>query len=128
MDSAFERSVEDMHTQPKKEEVPNEWAYIGRFMWGFGQVESLVNELFRQLFGLNGLLYFLLLGNLDLRKKVELMKVGFKHQGATKGDVVHNLGRVHKLHNIRNAVAHGSFYYEPVHDGIIFGDYVKARE
>ena len=91
-------------------------------MWGFGKVETVVNELFRQLFGLRGLLYFLLLANLDLRKKLDLMKVGFKYQGVSDHSDI--LGRVHELANTRNVVAHGSFYYEPVYSGIIVDDYV----
>jgi hypothetical protein len=94
---------------------------------GFGRVESLINELVRQLFGLRGLLYLLLLANIDLRKKLDLMRIGFKHQGMSDHSDI--LSRVHKLADIRNAVAHGSFYYEPVYKGIIFDDFVgKAGE
>jgi hypothetical protein len=124
MDSAFERLFGTTQTRRENGKTPpNEWEYVGRFMWGFGRIESLINELLRQLFGLRGLLYLLLLANIDFRKKIDLMRIGFKHQGMN--DHAPILNRVHKLADIRNAVGHGSFYYEPVYKSIIFDDFVS---
>jgi hypothetical protein len=120
MNAAFFRRHQTMTSGQK--EAPDSWLYVGRFIWGFGMIESMANTLFSQLFDLRGLLYLLLLANLDLRKKMSMMEVGFKHQGVR--DHLPVLGQVHKLADVRNVIAHGSFYDEPDYGGIIFDDYV----
>lgn len=126
MDTAFGRDFARQYgsDEIEKMEEPSEWIYVGRFMWGFGQVESRVNVIFSELFGIHGIFSLLLLGNLDLRKKLALMKIGFKHQGLQSHIAI--LERVHKLVDIRNAIAHSSFYDEPVDEGIVFDGYINS--
>jgi hypothetical protein len=57
----------------------------------------------------------LLLGTLDLRKKVKLLGLGFTHLEIDPGDT---LNRIHEFHQIRNAVAHSSFNPVPAFDRI----------
>jgi hypothetical protein len=58
------------------------------------------------------------MGNLDLRRKLEFIKVGLKHQGIKQDKA---FDQIHKLHNVRNVIAHRVFGTE--NDGIEF-DYV----
>jgi hypothetical protein len=101
------------------ERLEEAWKYAGRFLWRFGGLESVINEIFGELFNLNstaaGLLFAPLL---DQRKKLKLIEAGLKEQGTDQSDL---FKRVHKLHDIRNVIAHASF--DPVQDGISF-DYV----
>lgn len=100
------------------------WAYIGRFMWGFAILESAVNEIFVQLFNLSAGASLIFIGNLDFRKKLQLVDVGLKDQGIDKHREA--LKRLHKLTDIRNVVAHFAFGPEiiPGDEGIFF-DYVN---
>jgi hypothetical protein len=94
------------------------WSYIGRFMWGFAIVESCIDSIFEELFNLNAAAMLMFVGNLDLRKKLDLVALGLKHQGIDKSTI---LKSVHELHNVRNVIVHACFNYD--HQGITF-DYV----
>ena len=122
MDSSFFAQW-DKQSKPKtsrneKKEHTKAWAYIGRFLWGFAIVEQAVDRIFADLFDMSSIAYLLCVGNLDFRRKLEFVKVGLKHQGV-KPDKAFD--QIHKLHNVRNVIAHRVFATE--HDGIEF-DYV----
>jgi hypothetical protein len=93
-------------------------------MWGFGRIESAVNNIFGELFGLNAVVALMINANLDLRKKLDLIAVGLKHKGLEHHNEI--LRRVHKLADIRNAIVHSEFYEEPAYDGVEF-DYVTKH-
>ena len=56
------------------------WKYVGRFMWSFANVEAAIDNIFEVMFNLNPISYFLLHNRLNVRQKVELIKLGFKYQ------------------------------------------------
>jgi hypothetical protein len=96
------------------------WSYVGRYMWGFGQIETVINIIFWELYGLSGPTSVMISANFDLRKKLDLITIGLKHQRIEQHKEI--LRRVHKLHDIRNVIAHSSFYDEPL-QGVIFDSY-----
>ena len=75
-------------------------------MFAFANAEAAADNIFEIMFNLNATSMLLLLGTLDLRKKVKLLKLGFKHLGIDPGDT---LNRIDEFHQIRNAIAHSSF-------------------
>jgi hypothetical protein len=98
------------------------WTYVGRFMWGFAFVESTINTIFLDLFDIKGIFAYLLLGNLDLRRKLDMLDVAFKHQGVKAENLIK---RIHKLHDIRNVIAHHHFDYDD--NGLTFDTYLNKK-
>jgi hypothetical protein len=94
------------HDQREKDEVAKTWAYIGRFMWGFAMIENEVDVILSPLFNLHSVGYLLLIGNVDLRKKLKFLEIGLKHQ---KIDVKEVMSMIHHLHDVRNFLAHSRF-------------------
>jgi hypothetical protein len=54
-------------------------------------------------------------GNLDLRKKLEFIRIGLAAQGSDQRET---LRKIHSLHDMRNAIVHSSFCEDD--DGILF--------
>ena len=81
--------------------------YIGEFVYNFGAIESWINEIFLELFDLERL-RFMFIGLIDFRKKITLVREGFKE----KGDLAHDdlLQQVHDMANLRNVIAHSCFH------------------
>ncbi len=100
------------------------WRYVGRFMWAFAGVESCLDSIFQIMFNLEGLSFFLVLTNVDMRKKVKLIGLGFKSQG-----IDHNktLKKVHELANLRNVIAHSFFDPSMEGDGIVFSYFDSSK-
>ena len=99
------------------------WTYVGRFMYGFGLLETDINIVFQKMFDLTGLAALMLEANVDLRKKIDLIMLGLKHQGLDQYSKT--LAGVHELANIRNVVAHSLFDEEPALKGIVFHGYTQ---
>jgi hypothetical protein len=95
------------------------WRYVGRFMSHFAAVEGGVDRALLELFDLKPTLFFLLTGDLDLRKKLTFVEVAMERQGIRGSKVVK---KIHELHDIRNLLAHNQFF--PSDDGIQF-EYVR---
>lgn len=57
----------------------NDYEYIGQFVWNFGTIESYINEIFLELFDLDRL-RFMFIGLIDTRKKIALIREGFREQ------------------------------------------------
>ena len=120
MDSAF---VSHKFSQREEEEVTKTWAYIGRFMWGFAIIEEEVDDVLYKLFNLNSVAFLLLVGNLDLRKKLKFLEVGFKYKGIDEREAIN---MIHEVHDVRNLLVHCRFTpdygnAEDIHgDGIEF--------
>ena len=91
------------------------------FMWQFSVIESHVDAIFSELFNLSATASLLFHNNVDLRKKIMFIDLGFKHQGMDQSKI---LKRVHELASIRNVIAHSCF--DLGEDGIDF-DYVNQR-
>jgi len=110
-----------------EEAIANTWAYIGRFMWGFAIVENLVDSNLLKLFNFNHVAWLVLVGNLDLRKKLKFLEVGFKHMGVDDNDNKVICKTLHKLHDVRNLLAHNRFrpHYRELGDGLEF-EYVDS--
>jgi hypothetical protein len=104
MDSSFHRQLKlEDH---EKQELAKIWAYVGRFMWSFAQIESRVDELILVLFGVDAFVWGLIISTLDLRKKLNFLALGFKHK---KNDQDTPLKKLHQLHDIRNMLTHCRF-------------------
>jgi hypothetical protein len=101
--------VEEMNSLTSQRDKA--WMYVGRFMWAFAGIEAAIDNIFEIMFNLNAVSFLLLQSNLDLRKKLKLLELGFKHQGI---DHQKALKEVHQLANLRNAIVHSSF--EPTFD------------
>ena len=67
---------------------------------------NLTNEIFLQLFDLERVRFFFI-GLIDFRKKITLIREGFKEQGTLAHDDV--LKAIHDMTSLRNVVAHSSF-------------------
>jgi hypothetical protein len=104
------------------------WMYVGRFMWGFGEVEAAVNQIFAELLGGDWSdLTWLLLGNLDFRKKLTIIKIIFENQQAAQLSEFRMIcNKIHMLHDIRNVIAHSAFVNDSK-DSIIFFTYVDRQ-
>jgi hypothetical protein len=94
------------------------WRYVGRFMWSFAGAEACVDAIFEIMFNLNAIAYFLLHNRLELRKKIDLIDFGSKHQGLDYGEM---LKQLRHLSHIRNAIAHTSFKPVPAVEHIANG-------
>ncbi len=103
-----------------QEDAEKAWAYVGRFLWGFALVESVINEIFITLFNLKGAGLIFLGSSLDLRKKLELIRIVL----SLRGEKTDFLNRMHNLMTVRNVVAHCGFGLDE--DGIDF-DYVDKK-
>jgi len=67
------------------------WRYVGRFMDAFASVEAAVDNIFEIMFNLNATSLLLLLGTLDLRKKVKLLELGFEQLEISVGDTLNRI-------------------------------------
>jgi hypothetical protein len=110
MDTAFDNKRRTLLGEDQDEgdtKVPKEWAYVGRFMWGFGKVEMIVNILFYDMYcqDANSVIVSFVLGNFDLRKKWRLLSNGLKRQKVK--DYRQYSGKINELMDIRNSIAHG---------------------
>jgi hypothetical protein len=96
-------------------------------MWGFGKVELIVNILFYDMYcqDANSVIVSFVLGNFDLRKKWRLLSNGLKRQKVK--DYRQYSGKINELMDIRNSIAHGSFYEEPSYEGLYFENYVDKN-
>lgn len=94
------------HKTYEKEEVAKAWAHVGRFMWGFAQVENGIDVLIGKYFGLNKITWTLIISTLDFRKKLQFLELGCKFQ---KIDPPVVFSAINELHDIRNMIAHCRF-------------------
>jgi hypothetical protein len=92
---------------------------VGSFLWDFANLEAHINEVFVKLYNFEQFSFIsaIMIGFLDLRKKLELIELGLKHQGV---DWTKLRKGMHRLHDIRNVLAHAS--YEPVDYGYMTDD------
>jgi hypothetical protein len=122
-DTAFNKGLPNSRIKARTKSQMKAWSYVGRFIWGFANIEYLVNHLFLELIagggwsqpnpngwsdrtqtGGVGLVGGLLLTyNLDLRKKLELIEAILKSRGVEESKT---FKRVHELHDLRNVIAH----------------------
>jgi hypothetical protein len=102
VDSAF------FKTQQKceRDECTNSFAYVGRFLFGFAQIESHLDALIKTIFSLEHLTWVLTIVLLDLRKKIQFIEFGCKHQNQPQGSL---FGLINELHDIRNMLVHSRF-------------------
>jgi hypothetical protein len=63
------------------------WRYVGRFMNSFAVVEAGVDNIFEIMFNLNSTAMLLIQGNLDFRKKLNLLRLGFERQNLNPGPI-----------------------------------------
>ena len=84
------------------------WSYVGRFITGFACVEYEVNQLCHELIGDSFVGNAFVTYTLDLRKKLNLVEVLLKERDHIE-EWKTLKKRVHKLHNIRNILAHWPF-------------------
>jgi hypothetical protein len=94
------------------------WWYVGRFMSSFATIEAGVDRALYELFDLDLILYSLLTSNLDLRKKLIFVRAAMEQQGL-QDSAVAVVNKIHKLHDIRNMLAHSQFTISG--EGIEFG-------
>jgi hypothetical protein len=116
---------------------------VGKFMWGFATLERDITEMFVKLYDIektSGMFTLILMGSIDLRKKLDLISLGLKHQEeqaikdnkakdqTKKREIWKEIyKRVHELHNIRNIIAHSPFdpaEFSREDDGVDF-DYIS---
>jgi len=95
---------------------------VGRFLWNFAIVEGYISEIIVTLFDLSAFSSLILLKKLSFRDKIRLAQLGLKRQGIESADLDAALKELHKLHDVRNAIAHTAFGEEE--DGVEF-DYVN---
>ncbi len=100
------------------------WAYVGRFMYAFGVLEKLVDEVVVCLLDLNAHQTLILLRHMDISLKLRLLKIAFKRRGDKSS--VKRVNRVSDLSVLRNTFAHSSFISEkdPERGIVITFDYL----
>jgi hypothetical protein len=134
LDTAFHKNILSQlpktRLRARTKSLMKTWSYVGRFMWGFATVEYQVNQLFGELLGphpmnqgdddsgnqkhgLGNAASLMLTYTLQLRKKVNLIQMILQSRGI---DESVTFKRVHKLHDLRNVLAHWRFDEEA--DGI----------
>ena len=144
LDTAFHKNILSQlpktRMRARTKSLTKTWSYVGRFMWGFATVEYQVNQLFYELLGPHpmnqedddsinqkhglGITASLMLTyTLDLRKKVNLIQLILKSRGV---DESVTFKRVHKLHDLRNVLAHWRFDEEVDQSGISC-DFINGR-
>ena len=89
------------------------WEYIGKFIWSFGSIESLINDIFLALFELQRV-SFMFVGLIDTRKKLKLIEIGFAEKGVETHKAL--LSELNKLHDLRNVLVHSEFFHEKIGD------------
>lgn len=89
-----------------QEEFGQTWWHIGRFFYSFAILESEANELFEKLFNLGASAFILIVPQLELSKKVELITLALKRQGIEARGLAK---AVNAIVEVRNIVAHTSF-------------------
>jgi hypothetical protein len=90
------------------------YEYVGRFLWSFANVVGGVEELFSCKYNLDSFSSLLMQHNLDIRKKIELLKFAFERQQVKNIKTIQRtLDQVHRFHDIRNAIAHSGFNHVP---------------
>jgi hypothetical protein len=97
-------------------EIAKAERHVGRFMGCFAALEGGVDRALSEIFDLKPVLFFLLTGNLDLRKKLAFIQVAMESKGIKDSKGV--IKKIHKLHDTRNVIAHRQFF--PFDDGIEF--------
>jgi hypothetical protein len=121
-DDGSSKTKSDMRRIAKHLKSENRvWSYVGRFITGFAMVEYEVNQLCMELLGGNDAVRHLLTYSLDLRKKLDLLKVMFESQGV---DVSKTFSAIHELHDLRNIVAHWPFSEE---EGGLWCDFIDKQ-
>lgn len=55
------------------EELEKAHRYVGRFLWSFANVEIALDQILIKLYGLNNLTTTIVIGSLDLQRKINLL-------------------------------------------------------
>lgn len=97
--------------------------YVGRFLKDFGNIESMINEVFSTIFDLNNWGGMLLQAHLPFAKKLELSELGLKAQEL---DYKKTFERIRYHQKFRNVIAHCKFSDESAYGGIDF-DFVNRK-
>jgi hypothetical protein len=126
LDTAFHKYLSAMpkaRMNAANKKAIKAWSYIGRFIWGFAMVEYQVNQLFDALINIDYPAGILLTYTLDLRKKLKLIEIILKSRNI---DESATYKRVHKLHDLRNVIAHWPFFEEGDKSGL-WCDYINKH-
>ena len=99
------------------------WWHVGRFLHSFAILETSANELFEKLFNLNATFFLLLVPQLDLSKRLELIRLALGRRAMNVNGLIESIRR---LVEVRNVIAHSAFGPDDdgmSNHGVIF-DYV----
>jgi hypothetical protein len=112
-------------TRDPYKELESAHRYVGRFLWSFANVENALDELLIKLYGLNNLTSTIVIGSLDLQRKLNLVRLGLRHKSGDldaprklEKDEESVFNDFNKLKNARNVIAHSA--YLPEADAIKF--------
>jgi hypothetical protein len=112
-------------TRDPYKELERAHRYVGRFLWSFANAEVALDELLIKLYGLNNLTAAIVIGSLDIQRKLNFVRLGLRHQGGDldaprklERDEESVFSEFNKLRNARNIIAHSA--YLPEMDAIIF--------
>jgi hypothetical protein len=88
------------------EDLKLAWWHVGRFLYSFAILEASANELFEKLFNLNATFFLLLVPQLDLSKRLELVRLALRKKNV---NVKGLFSPISDLIEVRNVVAHSAF-------------------
>jgi hypothetical protein len=109
-----------------QEDLKLAWWHVGRFLHSFAILETSANELFEKLFNLNATFFLLLVPQLDLSKRLELVRLALRKNDVSVKGLFLAIG---DLIEVRNVVAHSAFGPDDdgaKNHGVIF-DYVSKN-
>ena len=115
---------------PESSHLELTWWHVGRFLHLFAGLEISANELFAKLFNLNATFFLLLVPQLDLSKRLDLVRLALRRKDVNvKALFLH----INAVIEVRNVVAHSAFDpdlpFDPDDDGAkdhgVLFDYVS---
>jgi hypothetical protein len=68
------------HTVVSEQQLQSAWWHIGRFLHAFAILEGSLNNPFEELFNLNATFYLLLVPQLDVSKRIELVRLALRRK------------------------------------------------
>jgi hypothetical protein len=89
-----------------QEDLKLVWWHIGRFFYSFAILETSANELFEKLFDLNATFFLLVVPQLELGMRLELIRLALRRRTV---NVKGLFEPIRALIEVRNIIAHSAF-------------------
>jgi hypothetical protein len=95
------------------------WQYVGRFLWSFASVESVIDNILEVLLNLNAPAFVLITDGLQFHKKVSIAEIGLKKLEKPESQAESAFKNARGLATLRNCLAHSWFEHVEAFDHTI---------